>query len=161
MVSPAWICYIILDIACRIALATCPFLCSCIAVRQHPESQHVLNGRNATFSCRIRHTQSDISWEELFPNGTRKTLLIKDEGTGVDIYENETPSERSSTLTIITTPSNAQRWNGAILRCFADVGGGSLSSSSATLAIYNSLSKYTKKLIPSTPADGHNNYCHY
>ena len=110
---------------------------------QHPQSQHVLIGSNATFSCKIRHATSNISWEEIFPSGSRKALLTQDEGNGIYIHESWTSAEQqyNSTLTIVVNCSNAQRWNGAIFRCYAPTDSGSLPSSNATLAIYKSLSK--------------------
>ena len=112
-----------------------------VAVLQHPESQHVLVGGNATFSCRIRHAQSSIRWEELFSDGTIKTLS-QDEGNGVYVREDRTSSdEYNSALTIVITCSNIQRWNGTSLRCSAHTGSGRPRSKTATLAIHKSLSK--------------------
>ena len=64
-----------------------------VAVLQHPESQHVLVGDNAIFSCRIRFAQLSIRWEELFSNGARKTFLSQDEGNGVYVHEVRTSVE--------------------------------------------------------------------
>ena len=113
-----------------------------IAVLEDPESQHVLVGGNATFSCRILFAQSSICWEELFSNGTRKTVLSQDEENGVYVHEDRTSNdEYNSTLTIVITCSNIQRWNGTSLRCSARTGSGRPSSNRATLAIHKSLSK--------------------
>ena len=121
-----------------------------VAVLQHPESQHVLIGGNATFSCRIRYAQSSIRWEELFSDGAIKTSLSQDEGNGVYVREDRTSNdEYNSTLTIVITCSNIQRWNGTSLQCSARTGSGRPPSNRATLAIHKSLSK-TQCIISST-----------
>ena len=111
-----------------------------ISVLQHPQSQNVLIGSNATFMCRIRFAESSISWEELLSSGV--TPLTQDEGNGVYIHTVQI-EQRSydSTLTILITSSNVERWNGTILQCSADTGSGRRSSNNATLAIYKSFSK--------------------
>ena len=115
----------------------------CIAVLQHPESQNVLVGSNATFLCGIRFNHSSISWKELSPGANELTPLSQDEGNGVYIHEIQISEDEgyNSTLTIVITCSNAERWNGTILWCSAESGGPPLISERATLAIHKSLSK--------------------
>lgn len=145
-----------------LSLATLAFLIIyvLIAVLQHPESQHVVVGSNATFSCRFRYSQSHIRWEEIFPNGMTKAQLTQDGGTGVYIHEISTSVQQqyNSTLTIVITCSNEPMWNGAMLRCYALTGSGSQPSNSATLAIYKSLSKCYYSSTHTSHANEHNNY---
>lgn len=112
---------------------------------QHPESQYILIGSNATFSCRMSFLHSFISWEATVHNRGRDLQLNLHERADVYVIHDrkEESLEYSSTLTVLISPSNAQSWNGTQLQCVGDTGSGPIHSNTSSLAIYESLSEYS------------------
>lgn len=100
---------------------------------QQPETQHVMVGNNATFSCEVAAV--NIEWRAQFPNETIKKFTNEIEN--VYLCEKR-PSD--SVVSVKLTIKTSQSWNYTILECVAHHGGG-VFRSNATLFLYTSLRK--------------------
>ena len=103
---------------------------------QHPESQHVVVGDNANFSCTIRHV-TDVTWYAFFPNGTYEALRRGTVNVIGIPFQEHVNDDLYTTVTVVAT----QTWNNTIIRCYANYGTVPQLSNNASLIVYMSLSE--------------------
>ena len=112
-----------------------------VRIQQHPQTQHVLDGAIATFTCQVTNAVS-VYWRLIFPNGTAKSIRHQN-----DIPEKQgmifNKTKHNSTIILSLTVIADLYYNSTKLPCIGYANGQRYRyfSDTAFLFVYSSLHK--------------------
>ena len=108
---------------------------------EQPETQHVLIGNQANFTCRVDHA-TKVIWHAIFPNRTRMSSRDNGFDSREDISLLTLPPTSNININTVLTVDALWNWNNTNFSCVAEYHLSTIASSTtATLVIYTSLRK--------------------